>query len=322
MILVLAEHRRGELRDVTFEMLTKAKSLSESTGSEVVAVILGKDIDGLASQLARCTDRVLVVKDERLENFVSDKYQEVLSGIIADNKPSLFLIAHTSFGMELAPFLAAKMDLPLVVNCIELEMSDNGIVANKQIYGGKLNCRGSFKGNQLIATFRPGIIHINVKEDARGEITEIPCIFKRSGSGKKFLEYIEQPAGEVDVTKADIIVSVGRGIKNKEDIKLAEDLARCLGGVVACSRPITDKRWLSQDRQVGTSGKTVNAKLYIALGISGAYQHLAGIASCNIIIAINEDPYAPILSMADYAIINDLYKIVPAITQKLQQRMK
>ena len=317
MILVIAEHRRGKIRNVTLEMIEKGRSLAASTKSQLVVVVLGKNIQDDVNELAYHADTVLAVVDDRLENFNASHYQKVLARVILDKKPLLTLIGHTSFGVDLASSLAAEIDYPLVMNCTQLEIVDNRPIATRQIYNGKLNCTVSFRDNFGIATVRPGVFENHEKKESQGEVIEVPSGWGNIAETKKFIKYYERPAGDVDITKSEYIVSAGRGVKKQQDLELLENLANAFGGVVACSRPIADKGWLEHPRQVGTSGKSVSAKLYIAAGISGAYQHTDGMRSCDTIIAINEDPYAPIMSVAHYAIVDDLYKVLPVLTDKI-----
>ncbi len=318
-IFVLAEHRRGELRDITFEMLTKGRELAQKTNSELTAVILGKNIKEYAKTLAEHAKRVLVVEDEKLEHFNSDAYQKVLSHLIRERKPLLTMIGHTSYGIDLAPSLAVELNLPLATDCIDLEFEDDSLIITRQMYGGKVNVRARMqKAESYIVTIRQAAFSAE-KEQVGGEIVEVPSPLSEEIAEKKFIDYVLPPPGAVDITAADVIVAIGRGIKDQSNIPVAEELAKTLGGVLACSRPVVDKGWLPSDRQVGTSGKTVKPKLYIALGISGAFQHVLGMKNSDLIIAVNKDPNAPIFNVADYGIVDDLFKVVPVLTEKLKE---
>ena len=317
-IFVLAEHRRGELRDVTSEMLTKGRELSQKTNMDLTAVLLGYNVKEFAKKLADQTKRVLIVDDARLENFNAEAYQKVLSNLISERKPPLTLIGHTAFGVDLAPSLATELNAPLATDCIDVDFEEEKLVVVRQVYGGKVNVKASLrKSDSYIVTLRPATFEAQQVEPLGGEITEVPSPLKEDIPYKKFIEYFEAPAGEVDITAADILVSVGRGIKEADNMPIVEKLAKALGGVVSCSRPIVDKGWLPSDRQVGTSGKTVKPKLYIAIGISGAFQHVSGMKNSDIIIAINKDPKAPIFRAADYGVVEDLFKVVPTLTDKI-----
>lgn len=317
-IVVLAEHRRNEVRDITFEMLTKGRQLAEKNNSELVAVIFGKNIKDKAEALAKYADKVLFMDDVGFEFFNSDVYQQALSFIIRERKPILTMIGHTSYGLDLAPSLAVSLNIPLVTDCLDLEFSDGKLVATRQMYGGKIYCKINIrKSESYIATIRQGVT-TPIEGETRGEIIELPTPVMDSVK-KKFVKYVLPAVGEVDISSADILVAVGRGIKDQANISLAEELAKGLGGVLACSRPIVDKGWLPSDRQVGSSGKTVKPKLYIALGISGAFQHIIGMKNSQLIIAINKDPNAPIFNVAHYGVVEDLFKVVPRLIERIRE---
>lgn len=317
-IFVLAEHRKGSLRDITWEMLNKGRKLASSSGSELVTVLLGYGIRNLAEKLAQRADQVLLVEDERLENFNGEIYQKVLSHIISEHKPLLTLIGHTAFGMDLAPSLAAQLGMPLSTDCIDLHLEDRKLTAIRQMYGGKVNAEISFPGaKEYMVTMRPGSFPMEGGEPKAGEIKSLTPLIEEV-EYKKFIEYVEAAVGEVDITQADILVSVGHGIGDSKNIPLVAELAEALGGQLSCSRPVVDKKWLPKERQVGTSGKIVKPKVYIAIGISGAFQHIAGIKG-GTILAINKDPKAPIFRVADYGIVGDLFKIVPLLKEKIRE---
>jgi len=316
-IFVLAEHRMGELRDVTFEMLSKGRELAEKVNADLIAVLFGHDVRVFAERLADQTEEVLVVDDLRLENFNAEAYQRVLSSLITKHKPLLTLIGHTAFGVDLAPSLAVELDIPLATDCIDLDFEDGVLTVFRQMYGGKVNVKASLReAESYIITIRPATFEVKKVEPLGSKIVDVASPLKEYIEYKKFIEYVEPAVGEVDVTAADVIVSIGRGIKDAKNIPMVQELAEALGGVLACSRPIVDKEWLPKDRQVGTSGKTVKPKLYIAIGISGAFQHVTGMKGSDLIIVINRDPKAPIFSVADYGVVDDLFKVVPALKNK------
>ena len=317
-VFVLAEHRRGELREVTSEMLGKGRELAGQLGGSLKAVLLGQGVDAFAGELANQAHEVLVVEDERLENFNSELYQKVLVSLLADRQPTLTLIGHTACGMDMAPSLAAELDLPLATDCIGFEFEDGQLLAIRERYGGKLQSKVSFKeSGQYMATVRQAAFPLKELEPLGGQIVAVDSPLIEEARRKKFIEYVEAAIGDVDITQSDIVVAVGRGIKEQENLEIMEKLAKAVGGVLAGSRPVIDSGWLSPDRQVGQSGKTVKPKLYIAVGISGASQHLAGMKASDTIVAINKDPGAPIFNVATYGIVDDLFKVVPALTEQL-----
>jgi electron transfer flavoprotein alpha subunit len=317
-IMVLAEHRRGEMRDITHEMLAKGRELADAQGARLVALLLGNGVEGLAAELTAFADKVLVMESPELENFNSEAYQEVLKHVIRERKPRMTLIGHTSYGIELAPALAVDIGAPLASDCIDLRIEDGRVNVTRQIYGGKINVEASLKeADHHIVTVRPATFEPG-EPGPPGEIERVkpPAT---AGPRKAFLDYVEPPPGEVDISEAEIIVSVGRGIKEKKNLPLITGLADALKGEVGCSRPIVDKHWLPKERQVGSSGKTVKPKLYLATGISGSFQHVMGMKGSGLIVAINKDPKAPIFRIADYGVVDDLFKVVPALTQKINE---
>jgi electron transfer flavoprotein alpha subunit len=320
-IFVLVEHRKGEIRDITFEMLTKGKEIAGKLNAELCAVLLGKDVAAFADKLKKYAKKVLVVEDEKLRNFNAEAYQKVLSHLIKERKPSLVLIGHTSFGMDLAPALSVELGLPLATDCIGIELDGGKIAAIRQVYGGKVNARVLLKGAQGILTIRSAAFQAAElgPTPTSGEVVSVKSPLTEDIKYKKFVEYIEAAAGAVDISQASVLVSIGRGIGDAENIPIAEELAKTLGGVVACSRPVVDKKWMPKERQVGTSGKVVKPKVYIALGISGAFQHLAGMSASETIIAVNKDAKAPIFTAAHYGVVGDLFKVVPALTEKIKE---
>jgi len=320
-IFVLAEHRQGQIRDITYEMLTKARELAEKANVNVTAVLLGNNVKDHAKNLAEYASTVIIVEDAKLENFNSEAYRKVLSGLATTYKPSLVMIGHTSQGVDLAPRLAAALNLPLATDCIDLAFENDVFTVTKQMYGGKVNVKATVrKAETYLATIRQATF--TPKKSAtpiNGQIVTVPSPLAEEISEKRFIQYVLPPPGGVDITAAEKLVGIGRGIKDVANIPQVEDLAKIIGGVLSCSRPIVDKGWLPSDRQVGTSGKTVKPKLYLALGISGAFQHILGMKSSDLIIAVNKDPKAPIFSFADYGIVEDMFKIVPPLKNKVNE---
>ena len=320
-ILVLAEHRQGAIRDITYEMLTKARELAEKTNAELTAIILGKNAKELAKPLTEYAKTIIAVEDGKLENFNSEVYKKILTKLITEHKPSLVLMGHTSYGIDLAPRLAAALNLPLATDLIDLAFENDTLNVTRQMYGGKVNVKATArKAETYIVTIRQATFTAKKPEPpADGQITEASSQLTEEIVEKRFIQYVLSPPGGVDITAAEKLVGIGRGIKDHANIPQVEDLAKTLGAVLSCSRPIVDKGWLPNDRQVGTSGKTVKPKLYLALGISGAFQHVLGMKSSDLIIAVNKDPEAPIFSFADYGIVEDLFKIVPSLKNKVNE---
>jgi electron transfer flavoprotein alpha subunit len=320
-IFVLAEHRQGQLRDITYEMLTKARELATKTSAEVTAIMIGNNLKEHAKALTEYAKSVILIEDTKLENFNSEGYRIILTKLIAEHKPSLILMGHTSYGTDLAPSLAAALSLPLATDCIDLAIEGEALKVTRQMYGGKVNVNVAVrKAETYIATIRQATFAPQKPTPPEnGQIMEVPSPLIGEMPEKRFIQYILPPPGGVDITAADKLIGVGRGIKDAANIPMVEELAKTIGGVLSCSRPIVDKGWLPTERQVGTSGKTVKPKLYLAVGISGSFQHVLGMKSSDLIIAINKDPKAPIFSFADYGVVDDLFKVVPALKNKITE---
>jgi len=322
-IFVIVEHRLGETRDITFEMLWKAGELAQNLSHTVTAVILGHEVTSLVENISDRADKIITFDDERLKNFNADIYKEIISALIEESKPVLTLIGSTSWGMELAPCLSVKTDLPLATDCIDIIPKDNAFIAQRQMFNGKIFANVSFaKSEGCLLTIRAGVFSKDKIGDRKAEIIQKDFPAAGIPVKKSFIEFVETAAGDVDITQADLLISVGRGIGEEENISLIKELAEALGGVVSCSRPIVDKNWLPKYLQVGTSGKSVSPKVYIAVGISGAFQHMAGTSGAGVIIAVNKDPKAPIFRTADYGIVDDLFKIVPVLKDKVLEVKK
>jgi electron transfer flavoprotein alpha subunit len=316
-IFALVEHRQGSIRDITYELLACGRKLAEKQGAKLTAVVLGRDTDQLVESIKTQTHRVLVIDSEQYENFNAEIYQMTLSELIKKEGPLVTLIGHTAFGYDLCPALAIQLGIPFQTDCIDIDFVDAKLRVTRQIYDGKLDAHVMLREHtSYIASLRSGCFSPQ-DPGLSAQIDKTDAPVTTQPEYRKFIEYIEAAVGEVDITKADVVVSVGRGIKEQANISVVEDFANAVGGVLACSRPVVDSGWLPKERQVGSSGKTVKPKLYIALGISGAFQHIAGMKNSDTIIAVNKDPNAPIFNEADYGIVEDLFKVVPALKSKI-----
>jgi electron transfer flavoprotein alpha subunit len=314
-IFVLAEHRQGQIRDITYEMLTKARELGDA-----IAILLTNSKE-MAKPLAEYAKTVITVEDAKLENFNSEAYRKILATLIAQHKPKLVMMGHTSQGIDFASRLATELNLPLATDLIDLVFEGEAFAVTRQVYGGKVNAKATArKAETYLATIRQATFQPKKPEPpANGQITQVPSPLTEDITEKRFLQYVLPPPGGVDITAAEKLVGIGRGIKDVANIPQVEELAKSISAVLSCSRPIVDKGWLPSDRQVGTSGKTVKPKLYLALGISGAFQHILGMKASDLIIAVNKDPKAPIFSFADYGVVEDLFKIVPPLKNKINE---
>ena len=316
-VLVIAEHRKGEIRDITLEMIWKGRALCNELGHTLTVALMGRGVAPFAEELAVGADEVLLIEDDTLDIFQYDLYLGIVKEVIAEETPAITLVGHTSWGMNLAPALACELNMPFATDCVDLLVEDDRVFALRQIYTGKINAKVSFRdGSPIMVTIRPGSFPAEPKEKAEGRVVRKEFGALKAERRQGFVEYAESPAGDVDITQAELLISVGRGIGEEENLPLVKELAEVLSGVLSCSRPIVDKNWLPKYLQVGTSGKSVQPKVYVAIGISGAFQHLAGIKGAGTVIAINKDPKAPIFREADYGMVGDLFDLVPVIKDK------
>lgn len=317
-ILVLAEHRQGKLRDVSLEMLSQAAKVA-GPGGQVVAVLLGSGAGAMAETLARHADRVLYADDPRFESFSAEGTQRALVELVRERKPALVLLAHSAQGADVAPALAVEAGVPLTSDVIGLAREEAGWRATRQVFQGKANADYALaEGGPQLLTVREGSFDV-AERAAPGPVEKLPVPASGDDGGyKRLVEYLESEAGAVDITKSQVLVAVGRGLKEKKNLAIVEALAAALNADVCGSRVAIDAGWLPLDRQVGITGKVVKPKVYIAIGISGAFQHLAGMSGAKTIIAINKDRSAPIFTVADFAIVDDLFKVVPKLTEKVK----
>lgn len=318
-IFGVIEHRNGTLQDISFEILTKGYELCQEHGHTLSAILLGAGDEVFVDDLLQRADKVIAVQDERLRYFDVELYSAVLCGLMEEVHPVLTLLGNTSWGMDLAPSVSIKSGLPIATDCVDILLEDGRPTVIRQIYGGKLCARVSFRESAgYLITVSPGAFPARDLAPLQGELIKKTPPTDLPESRKQFVEYVDTAAGELDISQADLLVSIGRGIGGEENIPIMKDLAELLGGVLSCSRPVVDKKWLPSYHQVGSSGKSVKPKVYLALGISGASQHLAGITGAGTVIAVNKDPKAPIFRVADYGVVGDLIDIVHALKAKLQ----
>jgi len=317
MIFLVAEHKNNKLRPITSELLVFAQRVARDFGQPITAVILGSSTGDLAGELkTRKIDRVLRAEHADLAEYNPDTYIQVLQSILNKNKPFLVLMGHTTQGMDFAPRLAVRLRGPLISGCVEYEKQGERLILTRQIFNAKMNMKTLVRGEPpYFATASPGAFPgDDVESGGNAEVIMFPV--QLTGTPKrKVLNRVEAPKGQTDLSSAPIIVSGGRGLKQKENFNLIFELAEAIGGSVGASRPVVDAEWLPREYQVGSSGQTVSPRLYIAVGISGAIQHLVGMQTSRCIVAINKDPEAPIFKVAHYGIVDDLFKVVPALTK-------
>lgn len=313
-IFVIIEHLRNQVLDTSYVMLAAARQLSQSTGGKVVAVLLGSNAQGLAAKFA--ADKVLYVDNPSLKEFTSDAYQGVLSGIIKDQAPRAVLFGHSSIGMDLASGLSTKLGMPVVSSC--RTFSSDGKFTS-QICGGKIMVEGDLPSPTALVTMVPGGYKAEQGQSAQAPAVETVSAPALGDLRVSLKQYIEPDTSDVDITKEKMLVSVGRGIQNKDNIELANELATAIGCAVSASRPVVDQGWMPTTRLVGKSGKQVKPKIYLALGISGAPEHVEGMGESEAIIAINTDQNAPIFNIAKYGTTLDMFDLLPVLTEKVKQ---
>jgi electron transfer flavoprotein alpha subunit len=320
-ILVFAEHRAGAFNKTSFEAMAAAQSLGKELGQTVTAVVLGSGMAALAQEIASYElSKVFYANHEKLAEYTPDGYTDAMEGVVRAVDPSYVIMPHTYLVRDYAPKLAARFGKGLISDCIRAKVSGQTVTFSRRLFLGKIDADIVSDGEPpVFATFQSGAYRADQAmkggADVAVETLEVEVGEVRMRPEPAFQE-VKQA---VDLSKADVIVAVGRGIKSKENIALAEKLAEALGGDLAASRPICDAEWLPIDRQIGSSGQTVAPKLYIALGISGAIQHLVGMKNSGTIVAVNKDPEAPIFDIADYGIVGDIFEVMPVLTEEVKK---
>jgi electron transfer flavoprotein alpha subunit len=316
-VFVVIEHLRGKVSDISFVMLAAAREIIKATGGEVLAVLLGADVENLAANLA--ADRVLYLNAPELADFTSDGYQQAITALFQEMNPRLVLFGHTSIGMDVASLLSVSLKLPLVSSCLMISSEDGILKYTSQLYGGKIVAEGRLSEPSTIITMVPG--EYNPEDGQSSTAAEMIAVDLPQFEGLRISvkDYIEPEAGDVDISTESLLISVGRGIQSEDNIEIAEELAEALGGVVSASRPVVDQGWLPTSRLVGKSGYQVKPKVYLALGISGAPEHTESITGSEVIIAINTDPAAPIFNIAKYGVVEDIFDLVPVLTEKIEE---
>jgi electron transfer flavoprotein alpha subunit len=322
-ILVVAEQREGKLNRVSFETLRAAQSIAAETGWPIESALLGSGLAAVAAEVgAAKLNKVYVIDSPKLQHYTADAYVAALKEVISHKKPRLVLMPHTYQVRDFAPKLATALGRTLISDAIGYKKEGDKLVFTRQMFQGKFAADVSFSCEPPhLATFQAGAYRGDQVETgaAAAPVENVNITIDDSAVRVKPLEIFKEAKQAVDLTQAEIIVSVGRGIKEQKNIEIAKQLAEALGGEIAASRPICDSGWLPMDRQIGSSGQTVAPKVYIALGISGAIQHIVGMKGARSIIAINKDAEAPIFEIADYGVVGNLFDIVPALTDEVKK---
>ena len=323
-ILVVGEQRDGILNKSTLEAVVAGQNMGRELGKEVSLLLLGNNIAELAQEAAENgVKEVLVVDDEKLADYTPDGYSAALRQVIESEQPAYVLFSHTYMVRDYAPKLAAALQRPLVSDCVRYKIEGGETVFVRQVFQGKIDADFKVEGDgPHLVSFQVGAFNAENLDRGGAAATVRPAAVSLSDVEirSKVLEIFEGVKQEVDLSKAERIVSVGRGIKKPENVDLVKQLAEALDADLAASRPVCDDGWLPLDRQVGSSGQTVAPKLYFAVGISGAIQHIVGMKNSGTIVAINKDPHAPIFDIADYGIVGDLFEIVPAVVEAVKAR--
>ena len=316
-IYVLVEQIKGKVTDIACMALAQAKELAAASGGKVVGVLLGHNAAGLAKNLA--ADKVLLYDDAALADFTWDAYLKVLAGLIKADQPRLVLLGETTIGADAASGLSVRLGLPLVSNCQRIQAAGGTFKFTSQICGGKLQAQGELPDGTVLATLVPGAFKAEQGQSATPPQVVAMPVPPLGDLRVKLSHYVELEAGDVDISKEGMLVSVGRGLQNQDNLEMAQELADALGAVVSGSRPVTDQGWLATSRLVGKSGKSVHPKVYLALGISGAPEHTEAITGSEMIIAINTDPVAPIFSLAKFGAVVDMLDLLPVLTDQVRQ---
>lgn len=311
-ILVITEHMDGKFSDVSFELVGKAKELASALGGQAVAVVVGS---GITSNVF-ASDSTIHVDDAALSQFNPEAYGKVIEALVKEKSPRLVMFGWTAIGMDIAAWLSARLGKPCVAYVRDLCIENGALIANSQVYGGKMIAEVAPEGDMAIAACLAGSFPVEAGQGSTAATTIVSPV-SLDGLKIKFVEAIKPAGGDVDITAQTKLVSIGRGIGSKDNVELAEELAKKLGATVSSSRPVVDAGWLPRTRQVGKSGLKVKPKLYLMLGISGAPEHLEGMKSAELIIAVNTDKKAPIFNVAHYGATADLFEVAEAMLELL-----
>lgn len=314
-VLAIAEQRDGEFRKVTYEAISEGRRIADELGTDLAAIVLGSGVEAAAGDLGKYgADKVLVADNPALAEYLTDLYTNVVAGVIEKETPDVVVLGASTQGKDLAARVTARLNAGLAMDCVAVRVEDGNVIASRPMYGGKVLADVALNGKPQIVAIRPNAM--SIAETAKAGTVE--KIEADAGDGQ--LQFVEKKleTEKVELTEADVIVSGGRGMGGT-DYTLVEQLADLLGGAVGASRSAVDEGWRPHSDQVGQTGKVVSPNLYIACGISGAIQHLAGMSSSKVIVAINKDPEAPIFSKADYGIVGDLFEVLPVLTEEVKK---
>ncbi len=323
-ILVIVEQRQGKLNPTSFETLVAARQIADANSGAVTALVIGKGVAEIAEEVAAANvTEVLLVEHDLLGAYTPDGYCIALKQVIESAEPDLILLPHTYQVRDFAPKLAASLGKAMIGDCIGFRSEGGKLIFVRQMFQGKTVADVTFTASApWFASFQSGAFRSDLltsNRSGKAPVKPVTVELQSEQIRTKPLEIFKEAKSAVDLTQAPLIVAVGRGIKAPENIAQAEALARAIGGELAASRPICDEGWLPMERQIGSSGQTVAPKLYLALGISGAIQHVVGMKGARTIVAVNKDQNAPIFEIADYGVVGDIFEIMPALTEELQK---
>ena len=322
-ILVVVEQRDGKLNRVSWETLAAGQALAAETGWALEAAVLGSGISQVASEIAgKKVSKVYAIESATLTPYTADAFSSALQQFIESKPPKLILMPHTYQVRDFAPKLATSMGRTVINDCVGYKAEGHKLMFTRQMFQGKFSADVSFTSDApWFVTFQNGAFRADRIEaaDSAAPVESVAVEIASRGVRNKPQEVFKEAKQAIDLTQAEIIVSVGRGIKEQKNIELAQQLAEALGGEISASRPICDAGWLPMDRQIGSSGQTVAPKVYLALGISGAIQHIVGMKGARTIIAINKDSEAPIFEIADYAVVGNLFDVVPPLIEEVKK---
>ena len=322
-VFVIAEQRDGKIMKVSYELVGKAREIADDLGQDVVAVLMGSGVEAVAGDLAKAgADKVIVVDDPMLAEYVTEPYAKAVTAVIKANDPEIVIFGASSIGRDLAPRVSARIHTGLTADCTKLEIDPETKLLNmtRPAFGGNIMATilcADFRPQ--MATVRPGVMQALESCDKVGTVEKFDVAFDAADMNVEICEVVKTNKKSVDITEAKILVSGGRGLGSAEGFGQLKDLADALGGEVSASRAAVDNGWIDKDRQVGQTGKTVRPDLYVACGISGAIQHAAGMEESEFIVAINREESAPIFGICDLGIVGDLNKIVPKLTEALKK---
>ncbi len=323
-VWAVTEQRDGNLRKISYELVSEGRRLADKLGQKLTAVVIGSSMKEKAQELAQYgADRIMVADDPRLGQYTTDAYVEVLGQLAKAEEPSVLLMGASVQGKDFSARLAGRLGVGMAQDCTAFDIENGGLIAIRPIYAGKAYARVGFENSfPQMATARPNVMSVLAPDSGRSaEVVDAKFTLNDAELKTKVADTIQDASGKVDLTEADKIVSGGRGMKGPENFKILEDFAAVIGASVGASRSAVDAGWRPHRDQVGQTGKVVSPSLYVACGISGAIQHLAGMSTSKLIVAINKDAEAPIFQKADYGVVGDLFDIVPALTEAVKKYM-